>query len=1012
MVSVTAQTKRRLAIVSDSQSLQNLISLTSTLINDGDYQLLEREKIELLFREHKLSASALVSPSKAIKLGHILSVDVMIRLEPIDKSHYRLLMLDLVYGIRLTDSVVKKTELENDSLSLASIIKSSLNTSQKLKQEKYISILPIHSVNLSLSETLKLSAADQILKRQVINDGSLILLEREYLSQVLKEKRISSQRQEKLLSSSIIVDSEMTYENKKYYLSMSLKKNNKIFAHNKKQFIDFNSDIIINEINKFCNAQIKSSLSSNADKKLEALLYLNLKNFYKSQINYKLALISMEASYALDPKQSNLELLIASIENYAQDLFKRDQQESINYFHYGLDLLNDYISKSTGAVETSNWGFYSLKSTLRASSPFAIDYFNGKGISGLSQCLQLNTPYVRKDRDLLRPIQNRYRDGLINKMAPKLLRSVKNIETMRSYTDFLYLSIKNLPIICSDKESYLYAMQKLLDPWIRKMNTLEIYPINRDKVYFLLIAVDHQLYHDASTYEHGQWRLRHKEFNKFDELYKVMNQSLDKLTKRYAYLLNLKSQSSFTHAEIKQMFDKFIKQIKDKDIPLDNKTKFVLDWIDVFVTHELKSDYRIDFYKFMLKEKLLSPLLLNAVLYELYYQNNSVHRLPLQLQNNLAKNELNRLRRKSFQYNEIIENCIRDVPNIVKKLKLDKSVFIGNNLLSNKTLEFTHDVLFNSNEYKTIDGIKLVQDKKSIFLFTIHTSQKYVDIFELKESLFIKQNRIDLKSWLEIRAQDMICLVSDRYFVLASKNSSGIEYIRRKTNEQLTIRKEILPRTSIITANLINNKIFLSCMNVRKDISSSAFLSYDLIKGDVHLIGSSQRKQNPSLFEKRGFSYLSERDVLTYSLNNELNILNRYSGCYFKVNSDERIPKLLKQDIMSESHFLWRSPIYGHAGLELYRQNKNYLLYKRYYNSMNKELLLKTKLRLQGPLFLMGNYLLLAKKNQLYNLLTHEISSLEFDKKINIQSSIYYLSRSLVLFSDARNVYRMKISRK
>src|SRR5579885_790334 len=85
-----ADAKRRIAIMPfDSHSFANAISnvdlgqaiasmLTTKLVNDGTYVLIDRQMLDSVLKEQNLSVSDRADPATACKIGKILSVDAIV----------------------------------------------------------------------------------------------------------------------------------------------------------------------------------------------------------------------------------------------------------------------------------------------------------------------------------------------------------------------------------------------------------------------------------------------------------------------------------------------------------------------------------------------------------------------------------------------------------------------------------------------------------------------------------------------------------------------------------------------------------------------------------------------------------------------------------------------------------------------------------------------------------------------------------------------------------------------
>jgi len=181
-----------------------------------DVVLLDREHIDNVLAEHKLSLAGLLSPDDALKAGRLLGCDVLAEL------HYEaatqdnagevtsLVAIDALSGVRLVDAALPPhEELDGRARAAAEALALGLAKWQgggTVPEGRTLSLVSVRQLNLPETSHNAGELLALFLERRFVNSPDVSILERKRLELIRKESELTALRRDRLLSSSVSLD--------------------------------------------------------------------------------------------------------------------------------------------------------------------------------------------------------------------------------------------------------------------------------------------------------------------------------------------------------------------------------------------------------------------------------------------------------------------------------------------------------------------------------------------------------------------------------------------------------------------------------------------------------------------------------------------------------------------------------------------------------------------------------------------------------------------------------------
>lgn len=314
-----AEKKARIAIVTDKASDAGKLPLVSLLevrlSESASIELLEREHIDSILDEHKLSLTGLVQRDDIIRAGKLLRADafLLLSLEKSTKAKdgggdlLRIRIVETSYGIRLVDTF-EQVDAEDVPQAVERIASKTNNASQKLTipHEESIAagIVDVQRASLADRHKRLANVLPAMLSSCLGKEPRIIILEREDLKLLLREKQLTEGRNRDFLNSAVIINGHLQPKGRNgVKLTLSLKGSSTEDTTTFTVSLDPNEpgkavdEMAINIIKEILNAEPTSLWQP----KQEAEEFFRHGQNLMNHSEHKEALAPLETAHALQP---------------------------------------------------------------------------------------------------------------------------------------------------------------------------------------------------------------------------------------------------------------------------------------------------------------------------------------------------------------------------------------------------------------------------------------------------------------------------------------------------------------------------------------------------------------------------------------------------------------------------------------------------------------------------------------------------------------------------------------
>jgi len=208
-------TPLKIALVSNEKgdALRNVLTLAEAKLTDvPGLQVLERETINRVLTEQKLSLSGLVATDQVLTVGKLLAVDLFAILEAgLDKKEAAgLIVFDARTGVRLWDAALRPGNLDEVVAATVAAIQKAHQKRRAIDTLRAVCLLTVRNADLPRDLDGFCDSVGLLLERHLIASPDLALLERRRLEQVNKERNLPVDSPlGKLLASVVTIELEI-----------------------------------------------------------------------------------------------------------------------------------------------------------------------------------------------------------------------------------------------------------------------------------------------------------------------------------------------------------------------------------------------------------------------------------------------------------------------------------------------------------------------------------------------------------------------------------------------------------------------------------------------------------------------------------------------------------------------------------------------------------------------------------------------------------------------------------
>ena len=189
---VEAATRVALVGTDDGESIANILVLAGAELSKLEgVELLERQQMRRVLAEHELALSGLIDSERAIRAGQLLGVDLfcVVETDVKLKKAVGLVVFDGRSGVRVWDAAAAGGTLDETVSQLCDGLKRAVAKHRaRPDQIRSVGVLTVRNADLPRSMDSTVQALGRLLERQLVQAPGVVLLERDRLRHVLKER--------------------------------------------------------------------------------------------------------------------------------------------------------------------------------------------------------------------------------------------------------------------------------------------------------------------------------------------------------------------------------------------------------------------------------------------------------------------------------------------------------------------------------------------------------------------------------------------------------------------------------------------------------------------------------------------------------------------------------------------------------------------------------------------------------------------------------------------------------
>jgi hypothetical protein len=359
----------RIALVSDSGDAQvaNVLDLVTVRLGlQKEIELLDRAAINRALEEQKLSLSGVVNPSSVVSVGKLLSVDLFAVVNSVQTTKTNgaasrmvvgLVVFDAKTGVRLWDATLSADGVEK----LAEAIADGVLMAQRKQTDAglpTICLLSVRNADLPRSLDGWCDSVGLLLERRLTASLGCVVLERERLDQINKERELPGNTgQQQLLASLVTLELECNRGPDGKGLSTSAR----LTDNNGKLLNDFsvtnqnaNADELAAALYQKISEVMKLKPSSTTEDRVrESDQFWQTAGFFLSHGDSQHGIQDLEAALALNPENYGLRRSLAgTLVGYAGG--QTNLLQELQIADRGMDLFLDCAHESLGKIKPNS----------------------------------------------------------------------------------------------------------------------------------------------------------------------------------------------------------------------------------------------------------------------------------------------------------------------------------------------------------------------------------------------------------------------------------------------------------------------------------------------------------------------------------------------------------------------------------------------------------------------------------------------------------------------------------
>lgn len=187
---------------------RGVAALAEAVLSTRDgFEVLERQQIDRVLKEQKLSLAGLVDAATVVKAGKLLAVDLFAQIEQSadGKEALACIVFDSHTGVRLCDESLKTGGVEAIADQVAQCVElAEKKRSAGLLTLQTLSLVGVRNADLPRAIDTQCQSLGMLLERELIRSGNVALLERTRLAWLQQEQNLTAAPDARQLLSSIL----------------------------------------------------------------------------------------------------------------------------------------------------------------------------------------------------------------------------------------------------------------------------------------------------------------------------------------------------------------------------------------------------------------------------------------------------------------------------------------------------------------------------------------------------------------------------------------------------------------------------------------------------------------------------------------------------------------------------------------------------------------------------------------------------------------------------------------
>jgi len=469
----------RVAIVGTDSGAE-IVKLLDLAITEFSHsktiEVLERAQIEQVLREQEVSlGNGVADAERAVKAGRLLRADLFAVLEGGGPQQpFGVVVFDGQTGVRYADTALVASNVLSAAREVARVVEQAAQKLQRRSTDlRTVGVLSVRNADLPRSFDSVCETIGRLLERELVASPGVAVLERRRLEQINRERGVVNGAGEALLPSMRLLEMEMTRD------GQGLRANAALSGLDGKGTVRTNVSVPTMDaagLSRQLTRAVLQLLNTRAaavefDRSAEARRFGREAELLTAHRDYAPALRALEAAYALNPADTNLQfslvrLLPAAAIEYIDPGGQRWQRalkrkpsddelaQALALGHRGADLLRDFCLEAAAVTDSE-------KPISKMMAPDAYEAL-GDLMEKLADRLLKDTPSKAESDSLSR----KERDIRIEIIEPCLRARVHDAKSFERFGSSLFWLTFNPHLGAYNETQFRCDAALVLERWL------------------------------------------------------------------------------------------------------------------------------------------------------------------------------------------------------------------------------------------------------------------------------------------------------------------------------------------------------------------------------------------------------------------------------------------------------------------------------------------------------------------------------------------------------------------